>query len=147
MFNIEATRHGSTKAGAIARAAAVAVVAVAVALHAKPEGALAQDRSTPIDLFVQTLFGADTMDACLTRVRAGFARAGYANIADDPNTNGVKGVVAGGDTAGIVSMVSCIPIASGASFNIALASAGAGSLGDFAPQTQNNRLLGAIINS
>jgi hypothetical protein len=84
MFNIEATRHGSTKAGAIARAAAVAVVAVAVALHAKPEDALTQDRSTPIDLFVQTLFGADTI---------------------------------------------------------------AGSLGDFAPQRQNNRLLGAIINS
>jgi hypothetical protein len=95
----------------------------------------------PIDLFVTAFFGVETTDQCVARVRTGFSRAGYSNIADEPTASGVKGVMRNGDTAGVSSMVSCI---AGGGISIAIASAGASSLGDSGPLTQNNRLRAAI---
>lgn len=124
--------------------ASLAVKIVPFAVLVLSGSASAQDAAAqppPMDVFIQALFGVETMDACVERVQAGFGRAGYVNIVADAGAGTVKGAVGGGDTAGISSMVACIPAGQ---FSIALASAGFSSLGDFAPQTQNNRLLGAI---
>lgn len=76
----------------------------------------------------------------MTRVQAGFSKAGYANITVVPNT-GVRGVMQSGDNAGVTSMATCFPASA---VILVLMSAGTSSLGEAAPNTQNSRLLAAI---
>jgi hypothetical protein len=117
-----------------------ALISLAAFVASPPGFALAKTRSVPIDLFVTTFLGVQTTDECMTRVQAGFSKAGYANITVEPNT-GVRGVILSGDNAGVTSMATCFPASA---VILALTSAGTSSLGDAAPNAQNSRLLAAI---
>jgi hypothetical protein len=123
--------------------AAFKAAVVSVAALLLPSAAIAQS-PPPIDVLVLGAFITDvqTIDQCMSRVQQGFVRAGFSNIAVEPNNNGVKGVMLGGDNAGVSSMVTC---QGGPVFTVILASAGSSAgAGQFAPNTQNSRLIAAI---
>ena len=117
-----------------------ALISLAAFVVSPPGFAQPAARSLPIDLFVTTFFGVQTADECMTRVQAGFSKAGYANITVEPNT-GVRGVILSGDNAGVTSMATCFPASA---VILVLTSAGTSSLGNAAPHAQNSRLLAAI---
>ena len=122
---------------AVVKAALISLVAF---LAWAPGFAQPAARPLPIDLFVTTFFGVQTADECMTRVQAGFGKAGYTDITVVPNT-GVKGVIRSGDNAGVTSMATCFPASA---VILVLTSAGTSSLGEAAPNAQNSRLLAAI---
>jgi hypothetical protein len=123
--------------------AAFKAALVAVAALLLPSAAFAQS-PPPIDVLVLGSFITDvqTIDQCISRLRQGFVKAGFSNITAEPNNNGVKGVMLGGDNAGVSSVATC---QGGPVFTVILASAGSSAgAGQFAPNTQNSRLIAAI---
>ena len=137
--------HHTSLTGAQLATAALKAAAIPATALLLSSIAFAQDAASqppPIDILVTAFFGVETTDDCLSRVRLGFDKAGYANITQ-PSADVIAGVMLNGDNAGVSSTVQCF---TGGQISLGLASAGTSSLGDVAPQTQNSRLLNAIIH-
>ena len=124
--------------------AALKAALILVVTQLLPPSAIAQPAlPIPIDVLTTAIFDVTAMDQCMARVRQGFTKAGYTNIVVEPNNNGVKGLMPSGENAGVVSMATCV---AQTAFTLVIASAGrsAGS-GEFAPNSQNSRLMAAIL--
>jgi hypothetical protein len=98
-----------------------------------------------ISLRVERLNGIKSTDPCMSRVRMGFNIEKYTDVTE-PHTNQVRGAIRSGDMAGVSSMVECIPQGGTQDVLLAITSAGrSATLGAQAPETQNSRLLHAIV--